>query len=55
MNEENLKLLLAQIDKEIKGEVYNLNDEPVCESCFNDAIDRAEMAYESQREDGLNL
>ena len=42
-------------DKEIKGEVYNLNDEPVCESCFNDAIDRAEMAYESQREDGLNL
>jgi hypothetical protein len=37
------------------SKLYNVNDEGFCEDCMNDAIDRAEMAYESQREDGLNL
>jgi hypothetical protein len=41
-------------DKMTDGK-YSIDDLTYCEDCMNDAIDRAEMAYESQREDGLNL
>lgn len=37
-------------DKEITGEVFDLNDEPSCESCYMEAIDRAEYNYESMKE-----
>lgn len=37
-------------DKEIIGEVYDLNDDPACKSCYTEAVDMAEYAYESMLE-----
>lgn len=34
--------------------VFNLNDEAVCEECFGDAITRTEYAYEAMREAIVN-
>ena len=48
------KYYCEHCDKEIKKgeETYNVNDEAYCESCFNDATDRAENAYDNAREEG---
>lgn len=32
---------------------YSYEDQTYCESCFNDAISRAEYAYESARDEGI--
>lgn len=40
-------------EKETKT-LYGVMDEALCESCFNDAITRAENAYDAMREDFLN-
>jgi ribosome-binding protein aMBF1 (putative translation factor) len=40
-------------DKEITGTVYDLNDEPACQSCYDHAVDMAEYAYESWRENDM--
>lgn len=34
-------------------EAYELEDEYVCGSCYQDAVSRAEYAYESAKEEGL--
>ena len=34
-------------------EAFELNDEMACEDCYQDAVSRAEYAYESGREEGL--
>ncbi len=36
---------------EMKG-CYEVNDEYVCEDCFQDAVSRAEYYYESAKEEG---
>ncbi len=33
-------------------DAYRVEDEMVCESCYQDAVSRAEYAYESAREEG---
>lgn len=40
-------------DKEFEEneQVFALEDEPVCQSCFDDAISKAEYAYEAWKED----
>ena len=38
-----------QCEKETK-DLYGVNDEALCEDCFNDAITRAEYLYESYLE-----
>jgi|WetSurMetagenome_2_1015567.scaffolds.fasta_scaffold314884_1 hypothetical protein len=41
-----------QCDKETK-EAYEMeNGDYVCESCYQDAVARAEMAYDSAKEEG---
>jgi hypothetical protein len=39
-----------QCEKETKT-LFGVVDEALCEDCFNDAVTRAEYAYESWRED----
>lgn len=44
---------VCQIKVEKASDLYFVNDEALCQDCFNDAVSRAEYFYEMAREDGI--
>lgn len=42
---------ICQLEVHKTSELYNVNDESLCEECFNEAVSRAEYYDESLREE----